>query len=88
MWRPAKKARGWPYSHSGALARGGVSDDDQVFVMRFWREREDEATALQLSRHWRARIIYVNDGRQFHAPGIDDAFELVRSLILNGKYQS
>jgi hypothetical protein len=63
-----------------------ASDDDQVLVIRFWRE--DEAPELQPSRHWRARITYVNSGQQFHAPSIDDAFAIVRSLLLSGKHQS
>jgi hypothetical protein len=61
-----------------------ASDDDQVIVVRFWPE--DETTEWQPSRHWRARIIYVNTGQQFYAPSIDDAFVVIRSLILIGKH--
>lgn len=63
-----------------------ASEDDQVLVVRFWRE--DENTDLRPARHWRARIIYVNDGRQFYAPSIDDAFAVMRSLLLTGGCQS
>lgn len=65
-----------------------ASVDDQVFVIRFWREREDETTESRPSRHWRARIIHVNKGQQFYAPGIDDAFAVMRSLVLAVKYQN
>jgi len=73
----------------GGLARDVImvdSDDDQVLVVRFWRE--DETTEWQPSRHWRARIIYVNTGQQFYAPSIDDAFAIMNSLILTGKYEN
>ena len=63
-----------------------ASDDDQVIVARFWPE--DETTERQPSRHWRARIIYVNTGQQFYAPSIDDALAVISSLILTGKCQN
>jgi hypothetical protein len=52
---------------------------DQVFVIRFWRE--GGTAELPPSQGWRARIAYVNDGRQLHAPGIEEAFAIVRSLL-------
>jgi hypothetical protein len=61
-------------------------DDDQVIVVRFWPE--DETTEWQPSRHWRARIIYVNTGQQFYAPSIDDAFAVISSLILTGNHRN
>jgi hypothetical protein len=61
------------------------SDEDQVVVIRLWREREvAESSGPQ---RWRARITYVNSGQQFHASGVDDAFAVVRYL-LGGKFQS
>lgn len=57
-----------------------ADDNDQVLVIRFWQERE--AKDLQLLARWRARITYVNSGQLFYAAGIDDAFALVRSLLL------
>jgi hypothetical protein len=74
---------------NGGLAREVTmlaSDDDQVLVIRFWREAE--STESRTSRHWRARIIYVNDGQQVYAPSVDDAFAVIRSLLLAGKCQS
>lgn len=62
-----------------------ASDDDQVLVVRFWRE--DENPESRPARHWRARITYVNTGHQFYAPSIDDAFAVMRSLLLTGKCQ-
>jgi hypothetical protein len=71
-------------------AAGGVtmpaSDEDQVLVVRFWPE--DEAAELPPSRRWRARIIYVNTGQQFYAPSIDEAFAVMNSLVMTGKYQN
>jgi hypothetical protein len=63
-----------------------ASDEDQVMVVRFWPE--DETTEWQRSRHWRARIIHVNTGQRFYALSIDDAFAVMSSLILTGKYQN
>ena len=60
-----------------------ASDEDQVLVVRFWREAE--STESRPSQHWRARIIYVNNGQQFYAPSIDDAFAVMRSLLLTEK---
>jgi len=57
-----------------------ASYDDQVVVIRFWHEREVEK--LQLLAGWRARITHVNSGQLFYASGIDDAFAVVRSLLL------
>jgi hypothetical protein len=76
------------FSIIGSLAREGTMlapDDDQVVVVRFWPE--DETTEWRPSRHWRARIIYVNTGQQFYAPSIDDAFAVITSLILTGKHR-
>ena len=63
-----------------------ASDDDQVIVVRFWPE--DETTERQPSRHWRARIDYVNTGQQYYAPNLDEAFAVIRSLIQTGNYQN
>jgi hypothetical protein len=63
-----------------------ASDDDQVIVVRFWSEEETADT--QPSRHWRARITYVNTGQQFYAPSVDGAFAVISSLIVTGKYQN
>ncbi len=62
-----------------------ASDDYQVLVARF--RREDELLEAHDPEHWRARIIYVNNGRRFYAASIDDAFAIMRSLILTGTYQ-
>lgn len=83
-WRERPAEGGLPIV--GALARGvemPASDDDHVLVLRFWQE--DEAAELHSLRHWRARITYVNNGRHFHAPSIDAALDVVKSLLLNGK---
>jgi hypothetical protein len=71
----------------GGVVRGvpmPASDEDQVIVLRFWAE--DESAELHSSRHWRARITYVNTGQQFYVPSLDEAFAVVSSLILRGKY--
>lgn len=71
------------------VARGVTmlaSDDDQVIVVRFWSE--EETTDLQPLQHWRARITHVNTGQQFYAPSINDAFTVISSLVLAGKYQN
>ncbi len=58
-------------------------DDDQVLVIRFWREHELAESSSP--RRWRARITYVNSGQHFYASGIDDAFAVARSLLPNIK---
>jgi hypothetical protein len=60
-----------------------ANDNDQVLVIRFWQERE--VKGLQSLAGWRARISYVNSGQVFYAPGIDDAFAVVRSLLLGAQ---
>ncbi|MBR1147542.1 hypothetical protein [Bradyrhizobium sp. AUGA SZCCT0431] len=62
-----------------------ASNDDEVFVIRLWQERE--VAELSPSPHWRARISYVNNGQHFYASSIDNAFAVVR-FLLSEKYQS
>jgi hypothetical protein len=57
-----------------------ANDNDQVLVIRFWQERE--VKELRSLARWRARITYVNSGQLFYASGIDDAFAVVKSLLL------
>jgi hypothetical protein len=52
---------------------------DKVFVVRFWREVA--AAESPASQGWRARIHYVNDGRELHASSIEDAFSMMQSLL-------
>jgi hypothetical protein len=54
-------------------------EEDKVFVLRFWRERD--AAESPRSQGWRARIHYVNDGKQLHASSTEDAFSIVQSLL-------
>jgi hypothetical protein len=78
------------YGVLAQFARGNMLafEDDRVFVMRFWRE--DEATESPPFMGWRARITCVNMSRPFYvyAPGIDEAFAIVRSLLLSGKHEA
>jgi hypothetical protein len=55
------------------------TDLDQVLVIRFWQEQE--AQEMQ-PPSWRARITYVNSGQQFYASSIEEAFAVVRSLLV------
>jgi len=57
------------------------NEDDRVVVIRFWQERDPNV----VRSNWRARITYVNSGVQFYASGIDEAFTLVRSLLLSAQ---
>jgi hypothetical protein len=54
-----------------------ATNHDQVFVLRFWQERGDP----QPPTGWRARISDVNSGKQYYTSRIDDAFDLVKSLL-------
>lgn len=58
-----------------------ANDNDQVVVIRFWQEWE----VKDLLAGWRARITHVNSGHLFYASGIDEAFAVVRSLLLAAK---
>jgi hypothetical protein len=59
---------------------------DQVFVMRFWHEHESPGDEdRESSRRWRVRITHVNDGRERYAKSIEEAFAIVRSLLLTEK---
>lgn len=51
---------------------------DRVFILRFWRERGMEAKSPE---PWRARIIDVNTGNNFHVSGIDEAFKFIRNQL-------
>jgi hypothetical protein len=62
-----------------------ANDNDQVLVIRFWQERE--VKELQSLAGWRARITYVNSGQLFYASGMDDAFAVVRSVLLAAQRQ-
>lgn len=53
---------------------------DRVFVLRFWREAvSDKSSEVR----WRSRIRFVNTGQQVHVDGIEAAFNLVRSLLID-----
>ena len=54
---------------------------DQVFVVRFWQELGLENPADP--DRWRVRIGHVNSQRQFHAVGIEKAFEIVRGILMS-----
>jgi hypothetical protein len=59
-----------------------VAEDDDVFILRFWRESSGDTPE---PTRWRARITEVRTKRQIHAEGIEAAFNIVRSLLLKGK---
>lgn len=53
---------------------------DRVFTMRFWIE--PGATGASAD-DWRVRIRYVNVKREYHVDGVEKAFALVRSLLVD-----
>jgi hypothetical protein len=57
---------------------------DRVFILRFWRETASEETN---EIRWRARIRFVNTNRQIHADGVDAAFKIVRSMLIDDEYE-
>jgi hypothetical protein len=52
---------------------------DQVFVIRVWCEPKTGEYAQAMQR--RARIRYVNDRREHHANSLEEAFQIVRSIV-------
>lgn len=57
------------------------SPDDHVFVLRFWLERSGNRQREAL---WRGRVTYMtyaNAKAGKHINSIDEALELVRSLL-------
>jgi hypothetical protein len=61
-----------------------VAKIDQVFVMRFWQELGLENPADP--NRWRVLIKQVkHEGsrRQFHAVGIEKAFDIVRGIVMS-----
>ena len=50
---------------------------DEVFVIRMWAEPSDAPRA----DHWRARISVLNSGKELHADGVEQAVEVISSVL-------
>lgn len=56
-----------------------------VFVLRFWHESPLD----KLERgHWRARVRDGATGKEIYADGIEEAFELVRAMLMQATGKS
>ena len=53
---------------------------DRVFTLRLWLESAATGTAVD---ECRVRIRYVNLRREYHVQGLDNAFAIIRSLLLD-----
>ena len=53
-------------------------DNDRVFILRFWIERESTPHAVPL---WRAKVSDVVSGEECHLNGVEPALEHVRKLM-------
>ncbi len=66
------------------MVTADAGDIDRVFILRFWRETvSDESNETR----WRARIRFVNTNRKIHADGVDTAFKIVRSMLIDDEYE-
>lgn len=54
-------------------------DNDRVFILRFWIERESAPEAVPI---WRAKVSDVASGEEKHVNGVDAALAFVRSSML------
>lgn len=55
-----------------------AAEGDYVLILRIWPESGADSAHV---RAWRSRINDLHTGRQFHADGMDAAFEIIRSIL-------
>ena len=55
------------------------TENDQVFIMRFWREAGFDNP--KDPRRWRVRVSHVNSGKHFHAADIKKAFRKIGTIL-------
>lgn len=53
-------------------------DNDRVFILRFWLERESAPSAVPF---WRAKVSDVVSGEEKHTNGVDEALEHIRTQM-------
>lgn len=53
-------------------------DNDRVFILRFWVERESTPNTAPL---WRAKVSNVVSGEERHLNGVEAALEHVRKTM-------